>query len=258
MPEKKVAIVTGGSRGIGRGIALGLAEAGWDLVINYRTNQSAAEETLEIIRGMAANVQLVQADISRLSDHENIIQAALDGFGRVDLLVNNAGMPPRQRVDLLEVSEASFDEVLAVNLKGPFFLSQRVASEMIRLIRAGVIARPKIIFIGSISAYTSSLSRSEYCVSKAGLGMATKLYADRLAEYDINVYELRPGIVATDMTSAVSEKYTALIASGLTPIRRWGEPDDVSRAVVAIAGDLFPFSTGEVINIDGGFHLHRL
>jgi NAD(P)-dependent dehydrogenase (short-subunit alcohol dehydrogenase family) len=174
------------------------------------------------------------------------------------LLVNNAGVAPRQRADILETTEASYDEVMAVNLKGPFFLTQRVARVMLDLLKAGAIEHPKIINIGSMSAYTSSVNRAEYCLSKAGLGMMTALFADRLSEYGLNVYELRPGIIETDMTSVVQAKYDRLIADGLTPIRRRGQPDDVARAVVAIAQDQFPFSTGEVINIDGGFHLRRL
>jgi NAD(P)-dependent dehydrogenase (short-subunit alcohol dehydrogenase family) len=158
----------------------------------------------------------------------------------------------------LETSEASYDEVMAVNLKGPFFLTQQVARVMLDLLKTDKIQQPKIINIGSISAYTSSPNRAEYCISKAGLSMMTALFADRLAEYGINVYEVRPGIIETDMTSGVKEKYNRLIGEGLTPIRRWGQPDDIARAVVAIAEGDFPFSTGEIINVDGGFHLHRL
>jgi NAD(P)-dependent dehydrogenase (short-subunit alcohol dehydrogenase family) len=167
-------------------------------------------------------------------------------------------MAPRQRSDILQTSEESYNEVMNVNLKGPFFLTQRVANAMIELLEAGVIERPIIVNIGSISTYTSSPNRAEYCISKAGVGMMTALFADRLAEYGINVYEIRPGIIKTDMTSVVQAKYDQLIAEGLTPIRRWGQPEDIGRAVVAIAEGLLPFSTGEVINVDGGFHLHRL
>jgi NAD(P)-dependent dehydrogenase (short-subunit alcohol dehydrogenase family) len=167
-------------------------------------------------------------------------------------------MAPRQRVELLEVSEESYDEVLDVNLKGPFFLTQAVARKMIALSESNPSCRPKIVNIGSVSAYTSSTNRGEYCISKAGLSMMTTLFADYLAKWKINVYEVRPGVIATDMTSAVKEKYDSMIAGGLTPIRRWGTPDDVARAVVALAQDSFPFSTGEVINVDGGFHIRRL
>jgi NAD(P)-dependent dehydrogenase (short-subunit alcohol dehydrogenase family) len=167
-------------------------------------------------------------------------------------------MAPRQRMDLLTTTENSYDEVMSVNLKGPFFLTQRVANAMIELLRQELIDQAKIINIGSMSAYTASVNRGEYCISKAGMGMMTALFAERLAEYGILVYEVRPGIVETDMTSAVKERYDALIGGGLTPLRRWGQPDDVARAVLAIAQGYMPFSTGEVINVDGGFHLRRL
>lgn len=256
--SNKVAIVTGAGRGIGRGIALGLAGQGWAVVINYRGNAEAAQATARLIEEAGATALVVQADISHSADRERLVQATLDRFERIDLLVNNAGMAPRQRLDILETTEASYDEVMAVNLKGPFFLSQAVAKAMIEAKPSNPDYAPKIINIGSISAYTSSPNRGEYCLSKAGMAMMTALFADRLAEYGLNVYELRPGIIETDMTSGVQEKYDRLIDGGLTPIRRWGQPDDVARAVVALAEGYFPFSTGEIINIDGGFHLHRL
>ena len=256
--QLKVALITGAGRGIGRGIALALAERGWTVVINYRRDGQAAAETLRKVESVGGRGMTLQADIADAADRDSLVEKTLERFGRVDLLVNNAGMAPRKRVDILDAGEVSYDEVLAVNLKGPFFLTQRVARVMIDLLKAGVIERPKIINIGSINAYTSSPGRAEYCLSKAGLAMMTKLYADRLAEYGICVYELRPGIIETDMTSVVKGKYDRLIADGLTPIRRWGEPGDVARAVVAIAEGYFPFSTGEVINVDGGFHLRRL
>ena len=253
------AIVTGSSRGIGRGIALALAEQGWQLVVNYRDNRQAAEETGREIETLGAAVLIVQADMGSLGDLERIVAATLDHFGRIDLLVNNAGMGPRVRVDMLQVSEASYDEVMAVNLKGAFFLTQRVANVMIALIEEGIIASPKIVNIGSISAYTSSPNRAEYCISKAGVSMTTLLWADRLAEYGINVYEIRPGIIETDLTAVVKDKYDRLIQEeGITPIRRWGQPEDIGKAVVAIAEGWLPYSTGEIINVDGGFHISRL
>lgn len=258
MPDKRVALVTGAGRGIGRGIALALAERGWAVVVNYRSNAAAANETLETIRLGGGEGAAVQADIASAADRAWLVEQVMARYGRVDLLVNNAGMAPRQRADILEATEASYDEVMAVNLKGPFFLTQLVAKAMLGLLAAGTLAAPKIVNIGSMSAYTSSPSRSEYCLSKAGMAMMTLLFADRLAEYGINVYEVRPGIVATDMTSVVAEKYERLIDEGLTPIRRWGQPADVARIVVAIAEDYLPFSTGEVINVDGGLHFHRL
>jgi len=254
-----VALVTGSSRGIGRGIALALAGRGWHIVINYRGNRQAAEETEAAVEEYGVTSYLVQGDVAEKADRERLVDETLERFGRIDLLVNNAGMGPRQRVDMLSVSEDSYDEVMATNLKGPFFLTQRVANEMIALVDSEVISDPKIINIGSISAYTSSPARAEYCISKAGMGMMTTLWADRLAEFGINVYEIRTGIIETDLTSVVKDKYDHLILEeGVTPIRRWGRPEDIGKAVVAIAEGLFPFSTGEVINVDGGFHISRL
>jgi 3-oxoacyl-[acyl-carrier protein] reductase len=256
--NNKVAIVTGGSRGIGRGIVLGLAKAGWSVTINYRGNADAAQETADLVAEAGGTALVVQADIGAAEDRERLVQDTLDHFGRINLLVNNAGMAPRVRMDILQTSEESYDEVMSVNLKGPFFLTQQVANAMIELKQAGLVEQPSIVNIGSISAYTSSPNRGEYCISKAGMGMMTALFADRLAQYEINVYEVRPGIIKTDMTSAVTEKYDKLIDEGLTPIRRWGQPDDIARAVLALAEGAFPFSTGEIINVDGGFHMRRL
>ncbi|MCB9459710.1 MAG: 3-ketoacyl-ACP reductase [Anaerolineaceae bacterium] len=258
MSDGRVAIVTGGGRGIGRGIALALAERGWHIVVNFRSNRQAADETAALIQSNGASAFVVQADIGNLADHKSMVDAVLQQYGRIDLLVNNAGMGPRQRLDILDMTTESYDEVMDVNLKGPLFLTQRVANKMIELLQSGAVDAPKVINIGSISAYTSSVSRGEYCVSKAGMAMVTTLFGDRLAEYGINVYEIRPGIIRTDMTSGVTAKYDKLIADGLTPIQRWGEPDDIGKAVVAIAEGYLPFSTGEVINVDGGFHMHRL
>jgi 3-oxoacyl-[acyl-carrier protein] reductase len=256
--NNQVALVTGAGRGIGRGIAVGLAECGWTVIVNYRRNAQAADETVRLVEKAGGQGLTVQADIAQATDRHHLVEETLGHFERIDLLVNNAGIAPRQRVDILEVSEASYDEVMAINLKGPFFLTQQVAQEMVRLLKAGTIEQPKIVNIGSLSAYTSSPNRGEYCLSKAGVAMMTALYAHRLAEFGINVYEIRPGIIETDMTGAVKERYDRLIANELTPIRRWGQPQDVARAVVAVAQGYFPFSTGEVINVDGGFHLRRL
>jgi NAD(P)-dependent dehydrogenase (short-subunit alcohol dehydrogenase family) len=257
--SRKVAIVTGSSRGIGRGIVLAPAERGWETVINYRGNRQAAEETQEAVKAQQVNSIVVQGNVASAEDREKLVQATIAEFGRIDLLVNNAGRGPRQRVDMLEVSEGSYDEVMTTNLKGPFFLTQRVVNEMIRLITDKKISDPKIVNIGSISAYTSSPARAEYCISKAGMGMMTLLWADRLAEFGINVFEIRPGIIKTDLTSVVKDKYDRLILEeGITPIRRWGQPEDIGKAVVAIAEGLMPFSTGEIINVDGGFHISRL
>jgi NAD(P)-dependent dehydrogenase (short-subunit alcohol dehydrogenase family) len=256
--RESVVIVTGASRGIGRSIATALAQQGWTVVVNYRGNAAAAQETAAAVEAAGGRALVVQADIGVAQERNALVEATLATFGRLDLLVNNAGMAPRQRMDLLQTTEASFDEVMGVNLKGPFFLTQRVANVMVELLQAGTITEPAIINIGSMSAYTASVNRGEYCISKAGVGMMTALFAERLAEFGILVYEVRPGIINTDMTSAVKGRYDALIADGLTPLKRWGEPEDVARAVLAIVEGYLPFSTGEVINVDGGFHLRRL
>ncbi len=259
MDKKKVAIVTGSSRGIGRGIALSLAKAGWQIVINYRSNDKAAYEAKDKVEKLGGKGLVVQADMGEISSFSKITDTTMSEFGQIDLLVNNAGVGPRERVDMLDVGAQSYDEVMGINLRGPFFLTQLVANQMIKLIEDEVISTPKIVNISSISAYTSSPARAEYCISKAGIGMMTSLWADRLAEYGINVYEIRPGIIKTDLTSGVKDKYDKLILEdGITPIKRWGVPEDIGKAVIAIASDLLPFSTGEVINVDGGFHLSRL
>jgi NAD(P)-dependent dehydrogenase (short-subunit alcohol dehydrogenase family) len=239
----RVALVTGGTRGIGRGIADRLNGAGWSVAITAR---HPADEAAQ------ANFLCVEADVSDADGRAHTVEAVLNRFGRIDLLVNNAGMAPRVRADLLDMSVQSMREVLEVNLVGPFFLTQLVARRMIE--QGGGM----IINISSISAYAASVNRGEYCLSKAGVSMMTKLYAARLAEAGIPVYEIRPGIIQTDMTATVTAKYDALIEGGLTPIRRWGTPADVADAVYMLSQGLVPFSTGEVINVDGGFHLMRL
>jgi NAD(P)-dependent dehydrogenase (short-subunit alcohol dehydrogenase family) len=260
-----VAIVTGGSRGIGRGIAVALARAGYDVVVNYARNAAAAEDVKREIEALGRRAQLVQADISVAGDRSKLVTSSVDAFGRIDLLVNNAGVAPDVRADILEAGEESFDRLIDVNLKGPYFLTQLVARRMVEEAQRpgasgeGQGAGAKIVTISSVSAYTASTNRGDYCVAKAGLSMMTQLFAARLAEYGINVYEIRPGVIETDMTGPVKAKYDKLIfEQDLTPIKRWGKPDDVARAVVAVATDLLPFSTGEVINVDGGFHLRRL
>ena len=256
----RTAIVTGASRGIGRAIAVGLGGAGFNVVVNYNSNRDAAEECGQAIVAAGGKYALVQGDVGKAEDRARILGAAADAFGSFDTLVNNAGVAPKVRADLLETSEESFDYLLDTNLKGPYFLSQAAAKLMI-----GNLARfpqgivPSIINVSSISAYTASVNRGEYCVSKAGIAMMTQLFAVRLAEYGINVYEVRPGIIATDMTGPVKAKYDKLILEdGLLPIKRWGQPQDIGKAVAAIASGCFPYSTGEVFNVDGGFHLRRL
>jgi 3-oxoacyl-[acyl-carrier protein] reductase len=261
------ALITGASRGIGRGVALELAKLGCDVVINYTSNAAAADRTaadcLSAARaaGKAIRAETCQADIASSADRQKLIGFTKERLGRLDLLVNNAGVAPEVRADILEASEESFDRLIAINLKGPYFLTQLAARQMIAQGRAGGapgLVRPKIITISSVSAYAASVNRGDYCLSKAALSMLTPLYAARLAEHGINVYEIRPGIIRTDMTGPVKEQYDKLIEGGLTPIRRWGTPEDVGKAVAALAQDLLPFSTGEVINVDGGFHIRRL
>jgi len=257
--EKRAALITGASRGIGRGIAIELARAGFGVTINFAQNKAAASETLRLVRSAGGTGHLVLGDVAAARDRRRMVAAAVARFGRIDLLVNNAGVGPRLRTDLLEAGEESFDRLCAINLKGPFFLTQLVARRMLDQVPDAAGMRGRIVTITSISAYTSSTDRGDYCMVKAGLSMMTKLFADRLAADGINVYEIRPGVIATDMTSGVKDKYDRLIfEQGITPIRRWGTPEDVGRAVRAVAEDRFPFSTGMAFDVDGGFHLHRL
>lgn len=256
-----VALISGASRGIGRGIALALARlAKFDLMINYAGNEAAARECQELCQqasGGRARVEIVQADVSGAADRARMIDFVRETFGRLDLLVNNAGVAPNVRADLLEAGEESFDRLININLKGPYFLSQLAAKLMIET--AALADFPKaMVNITSISAYTVSTNRGDYCVAKAGLAMMTKLYGVRLAEHGINVFEIQPGVIQTDMTGPVKEKYDKLFAEGLAPINRWGQPSDIGQAVVAVATGLFPYSTGQVFNVDGGFHLHRI
>jgi NAD(P)-dependent dehydrogenase (short-subunit alcohol dehydrogenase family) len=255
--ESRVALITGASRGIGRAIALALARDGFNIAINYASNAAAAQEVAQLAQKSGVKTVTIQGDIASKEDRKRLAAEAWNAFGRIDLLVNNAGIAPPVRADILDASEESFDRVIGTNLKGPYFLTQLIARRMLEMPKGGIA--PKIINITSISADTASINRGDYCVAKAGLAMMTQLYAVRLAEHGINVYEIRPGIIETDMTDPVKAKYDKLILEdGITPIRRWGKPQDVAAAVVAIANDALPFSTGEVIHVDGGFHLRRL
>ena len=256
MSDRPVAIVTGASRGIGRSVALELATLGYDLVINRAQDQQP--EVLEEAGTLGARYEFVPGNIAEGPVRSALVALTKARFGRCDLLVNNAGAGPLKRLDILEATEESFDRVLSINLKGPYFLTQLVANWMIEQRKEDPQRPLRIINIGSISAYTSSPSRGEYCISKAGVAMMTKLYADRLAEYDIGVFEISGGIIETDMTRVVKEKYDKLIGDGLTPTRRWGQPGDLAKVVGAIAEGRLDFSTGTVINVDGGFHLRRL
>ncbi len=257
MPEARVAIITGGTRGIGLGIARGLAGEGFALCLNGVRPADQVEAVLAEFREVTG-VVYVSADVGTAAGRSRLLAGCREGFGRLDLLVNNAGVAPRTRVDLLDATEESFDRVMGINLKGPYFLTQQAAKWMIQERKEDPDRHLAVVNISSISAYAVSVNRGEYCVAKSGLTMGTKLFATYLAAYGINVYEIRPGIIATDMTAAVKEKYDRLIADGLTPIRRWGQPEDVAGAVVAITRGLFPFSTGGVIDVDGGFHLRIL
>jgi NAD(P)-dependent dehydrogenase (short-subunit alcohol dehydrogenase family) len=253
MPARPVALITGGSRGIGRGICLEVARHGYAVAVNYAGNEDAARETVGLL-GPDADALAVRADVGDADQRERMVDAVLARWGRIDVLVNNAGITSVGRKDILEATQDSWDRVLAVNLKGPFFLTQRVAREMLRVTD---LVNPAIVNVGSLSAYSASTNRGDYCVSKAGLAMLTQLWALRLADHGVRVFEVRPGVIATDMTAAARERYTQLIAEGLTPIRRWGMPADVGRAVAALVTGAIPFSTGEVVNVDGGFHLRR-
>ncbi|MXZ26033.1 MAG: 3-ketoacyl-ACP reductase [Caldilineaceae bacterium SB0665_bin_21] len=257
MSNRRQALVTGGGRGIGRGIVLALAAEGWHVAINFRSNREAAEEAAAGARDAGGEATLVPGNIADPASRAEVAAATLDACGTLDLLVNNAGMAPRQRMDLLEMGEASYDEVMDVNLKGPLFLTQTLARHMVDRVDSGG-SPGQIVNIGSISGFTSSTNRSEYCISKAGMTMMTALLADCLSPWGINVYEIQPGMIETDMTRGVKARYDALIDDGLTPIPRWGQPEDIGKAVAAIAGGALPFSTGEVIRVDGGFHMHRL
>ena len=247
----KTAFVTGSSRGIGRGIADFLREHGWTAIYSGTRQERPLDlpETLDYF----------PCDISKPEDRQAAVQHMVDRYGRFDLLVNNAGVAPLERRDLLDMTEESFDRVMGVNLKGTLFMTQLAAREMLREREAGVADwQPRIVNIGSMSAYTSSTSRGEYCVSKAGVGMVTMLFADRLAKEGIPVFEVRPGIIDTDMTRVVHEKYQRLIDGGLLPVPRFGRPLDVAKMVLACADGLLDYSAGQVLNADGGFSLQRL
>ncbi len=254
-----VAVVTGGGRGIGRGIVLAIAGLGHTVVVNYRSDVRAAEETCqEALRLGAAGAVAIRADVSDLEDGRRLVEEVRAVSGRIDLWVNNAGVAPETRADLLETSAESWDRVLATNLRGPYFLTQAVARAMVALVAPGAVAGPQIVFITSISSRFASVSRGEYCVSKAGLSMVAQLFAARLAEQGIRVHEVRPGLIETDMTLPARAAYERRIREGLVPMARWGTPDDVGRAVAAIASNGLAYSTGTVIDVNGGLGLRIL
>ncbi|WP_159621730.1 3-ketoacyl-ACP reductase [Ruania rhizosphaerae] len=256
MPQ--VALVTGGNRGIGLGITHALLDEGYAVAI--LATRPEPEELLAELRERG-EVLYVQGSVAEPESHERYVNAALERWGRIDLLVNNAGVAPSVRADILEAEPESFDRVLGINLRGPYFLTQRVANAMLagrdeRGQTDGVVGT--IINVSSVSATFVSTNRGEYCISKAGVGMATQLFAARLAPEGIVVYEVRPGVIATDMTAGVKEKYDAQFADGLAPMPRWGTPPDVAGAVVQLSAGKMPYSTGEIINVDGGMHIPRL
>ena len=255
---KRVALITGGSRGIGYGIALQLAQNGFDLAINGVRDETAVKDAIEDLRKAGANVLYCQGDVSSTQDRKKVLQHIKDHFGRLHVLVNNAGVAPKERRDILETTEESFDRLIATNLKSSYFLSQQVANWMIEQKKEDASFQSCIINVSSISASVASVNRGEYCVSKAGLSMVTQLFAVRLGEFDIPVYEVRPGVIYTDMTAGVKEKYDKLIDEGLCVQKRWGYPEDVGKAVSALALQNFPYSTGQVIIVDGGLTLPRL
>jgi len=255
MTKSPVALVTGAARGIGAAIAVELAKNGYDVAVFDVIDST---DTVKAIGAAGHKGLSISGDVTRAEDRKAALAQIDKTFGRLDCLVNNAGVAPKVRADILEATEESYDRVMTINLKGPYFLTQAAANWMIAQKKERPDAWMTIVNISSMSAYTASVGRGEYCLSKAGVSMATKLWAARLAEFGIGVYEMRPGIIQTDMTATVKDKYDKLIAEGITPIKRWGQPQDIAKAVAAcVRGDL-AFSTGEVINVDGGYHLRIL
>jgi 3-oxoacyl-[acyl-carrier protein] reductase len=253
-----VALVTGGTRGIGLGIARALAAAGWDLVL---TGVRPADDVLPVIDALARSgttAVYVPSDVANARDRAALIDTVQTRYGALNALVNNAGRAPRVRADLLEASEESFEELMRTNLQGPYFLTQALARDMVSQRRDDPAFRAAIVFVTSVSAEMASPNRGEYCVSKAGLAMAVKLFSVRLAADGIPVYEVRPGIISTDMTAGVRDTYDARIADGLVPERRWGTADEVGRAVAALVRGDIPYSTGTVLHVDGGLGVPRL
>lgn len=256
---RKVALITGGSRGIGLGVATALGKSGFDLAINGRRSADEVASTITQLAATGAKVQYLRGDVANRQDHAAMLEQIRQTYGRLDVLVNNAGVAPETRADILEASEESFDRLISINLKGPYFLTQAVAKWMIEQRQAaGENWRGCIINVSSISATVVSVNRGDYCISKAGIAMATQLWAARLAEFGIDVFEIRPGIITTDMTAGVTEKYDRLFANGLAGHKRWGTPEDVGRAAAMLARGDLPYSPGQVIMVDGGITLARL
>jgi 3-oxoacyl-[acyl-carrier protein] reductase len=256
--DRRVGLVTGGSRGIGRAICIALAREGYAVMINYNENLGAATDTREQIERAGGVADICAGDIGAKSHRDLLVENTLDTFGRIDLLVNNAGIAEPDPQDLLEAREESYNKVMNVNLKGPFFLTRTVAQRMVELLHDKVIERPAIVNVSSIRSFTVGTNRPGYCLSKAGISMMTRLFAVRLAEYGIGVYEICPGVIDTEMIEPQREKYAQALEQGAAPLRRIGRPEEVARAVAAIARGDFPYSTGQVFYVDGGFHLRAL
>jgi 3-oxoacyl-[acyl-carrier protein] reductase len=256
--NNNVALVTGGSRGIGYGIVKQLATMGFDIAINGVRKEEEVNDVLESIKALGVDAIYCRGSIALTADRKAIIEKVSAHYKKLNVLVNNAGIAPRERRDVLNTTEESFDEVMSTNLKGNYFLTQDAANWMIEQKNADRNFTGCIINVSSISATVASVNRGEYCISKAGISMATKLFAACLGEYDIPVYEIRPGIINTDMTAGVKEKYDTLIAQGLCVQRRWGEPDDVGKCVASLAKGDFMYSTGQVFLVDGGLTIPRL
>jgi 3-oxoacyl-[acyl-carrier protein] reductase len=259
MNSKPVAVVTGASRGIGRAVTVSLASAGFDIAAIARSLDSEGMETLgPEIEKAGADFFPIGLDISCTACHKEVVTNILERYGRIDFLVNNAGVAPLHRNDILEMTEESYDRVMNINLKGPVFFAQKIAREMVWLSQMINDYKPRIVFISSVSAVMSSPNRSEYCISKAGLSMASTVFADKLSEHGIVVYEIRPGIIQTDMTSRVKEKYDRMIAEGLIPQKRWGVPNDIGKAIASLARGEWDFSTGAVFEVSGGLNIRSL
>ena len=256
--SNRTAFVTGGTRGIGLGIARALARDRWDLALGGIRPDADVKDVIEELRGEGGAVHYVRGDLARADERTRLVAGVRERFGVVNALVNNAGRAPRIRADLLETAEESFEEVLRTNLQGPYFLTQAIARDQVERRRTDPSFEASVVFITSVSAEMASPNRGEYCVSKAGLSMAARLFATRLAEHGIPVYEVRPGIIATDMTAAVRETYDRRIADGLVPDRRWGRPEDVGRVVAALVRGDLPYATGTVVHVDGGLSIPRL
>ncbi len=254
----KIAFITGGTRGIGFGVALALGKAGFDLAVNGMRNEGDVTDALEELRNLGVNVAYFQGNVAVREDRQAMLDKILSHFGAVNVLVNNAGIAPRERADILHAKEEIWDEVMEINLKGPYFLTQIFANYFVEKKLENPLFEASIINISSISAFVASVNRGEYCISKAGIAMATKLWATRLGEYDIPVYEIQPGIIKTDMTAGVVEKYDKLFQEGISLQRRWGLPDDVGKVAAMLAQGHLPYATGQAIKVDGGLHIQRL